>query len=193
MGMNDRMHANPEVYMQEVERCIGRVIEEFQNNPALYLTESDLKCRLYMVLNSHPLFRRMEPTVDGRTKTCYVHTETSYFVDRKLNKRRVDVTVVAPHNYDFTNKEIVGRKGYSFSEPSIGIELKFNKVKTSANMEKEIREVLDDLQLLAQNRYESKFYLLFLDRKVGYTKQKIDEWHRAYANIKIIYSFQPWA
>jgi hypothetical protein len=129
MGMNYRVNDNQEVYEQEVERCIASVIQEFQNNPELYLTESDLKCRLYTVLNSHPLFRRIEPTVDGKTKTCYVHTETSYFVGRKLNKRRFDVTVVSPHNYDFKNKKIVGRKGYSFSEPSIGIELKFNKVK----------------------------------------------------------------
>lgn len=59
-------------------------------------------------------------------------------------------------------------------------------------MEKEVREVLDDLQLLKQYRYESTFYLLFLDRKVGYDTQKIDEWQQAYRNIKILYGFQPW-
>lgn len=78
--MNDRANPNPAVYMREVERCIGRVIQEFKSSPELYLTESDLKCRLFAVLNSHPIFSRIEPTVDGKTKTCYVHTETSYFV-----------------------------------------------------------------------------------------------------------------
>ena len=191
MGIDDRANAQI-VFQREVERCIDAVIEEFRINPELYLTESDLKCRLYSVLNRHPIFRRIEPTKDGRARTCYVHTETSYFVDTRLNKRRVDVTVVSPHNYDFANQEIVARKGYSFAEPSIGIELKFNKVKCPANMEKEVREVLDDLQLLAQNRYESKFYLLFLDRKVGYPQEKIAEWRQAYSNIKIMYSFLPW-
>jgi hypothetical protein len=180
------------LYQREVERCTSVVIREFQVFPELYLTESDLKCRLYKVLCNHPLFRRIEPTKDGRARTNYVHTETAYFVDGRLDKRRVDVTVVSPHNYDFSKREVVARKGYSFTEPSIGIELKFNKVKCPANMTKEVKEALDNLQMLRQYRYESKFYLFFLDRKVGFSEQTIDEWRNAYPNIKIIYSFMPW-
>ena len=182
-----------EVYQHEVERCIFAVTREFRSNPELYLTESDLKCRLYKMLSNHPLFRRVEPTADGKTRTCYVHTETAYFVEGKLNKRWVDVTVVNPRNYDFRIKEIVGRKGYSFSEPSIGIELKLNKLKPRQKMEQEIRKTLSDLQLLKENRFESTFFLLFLDRKVGYSQEKLGEWQQAYPNIRIIYYFQPWA
>lgn len=144
------------------------------------------------VLNSHPLFCKVEPTADGKTETCYVHTETSYFVEGKLNKRWVDVTVVNPRNHDFRIKEIVRRKGYSFVEPSIGIELKLNKLKPKDKMENEIRRTLADLQLLQQYRPESTFYLLFLDREVGYDNQKIEEWQQTFPNIKIFYSFQPW-
>lgn len=179
-------------YLQRVEGCIYSVIGEFAGNPELVLTESDLKCRLFAALNTDPLFSRVEPTMDGEARTCYVHSETSYFVDGKLNKRWVDITVVNPHNYDFENKEIVGRKGYSFIEPSIGIELKFNKKKSKQAMKKEIKQVLDDLQLLEQYRHESKFYLLFLDRKVGFENQEVVEWQRAYPNIRIVYFFMPW-
>jgi hypothetical protein len=79
MAINNSLNAQA-VYQREVERCIFAVISEFRSNPELYLTESDLKCRLYRVLSNHPLFRRVEPPADGKTATCYVHTETSYFV-----------------------------------------------------------------------------------------------------------------
>lgn len=191
MALEDKANVQA-LYSRKVERCISVIIREFQAYPELYLTESDLKCRLYKVLCSHPLFRRIEPTKDGKARTNYVHTETAYFVDERLDKRRVDLTVVRPNNYDFSKHEIVKRKGYSFTEPSIGIELKFNKVKCLANMTKEVKKVLYDLQMLAQNRYESKFYLLFFDRKVGFSEHIISEWQGAYPNIKIIYSYIPW-
>jgi virulence-associated protein VapD len=60
-------------------------------------------------------------------------------------------------------------------------------------MEKEIQKTLSDLRLLKEHRYESTFFLLFLDRKVGYSQEKLAEWQQAYPDIRIIYFFQSWA
>lgn len=135
---------------QRVEQYILSIIEQFNQNPELFLTESDLKCRLFFELNNDPIFSRIEPTHDESKSTNYVHSETSYFVDGKLDKRWVDITIVKPCNYDFRLGEIVGRKGYYFQEPSIGIELKLNKMKGKKAMEKELEKTLTALDLLIE-------------------------------------------
>lgn len=102
-----------------VEFCITETIRRFKENPELFLTESDLKCRLFMELNSDPVLSKEEAAGDGEKRTDYVHSETSYFVLGRLNKRRVDITVVKPSNYSFANLDAIARKGFYFDEPSI--------------------------------------------------------------------------
>lgn len=186
----------PQDYNRRVEHCIFQVMNEFSENPELFLTESDLKCRLFWALNSDAVFSRIEPTQDQTERTNYVHSETAYFVMGKLNKRRVDITVVKPSNYSFdlgevATRYIIDRKGYSFDEPSIGIELKLNKRKTKSSMTRELRNVLDDLTLLKETRTESTFYLVFLDKKAKFTREEIISWRERYPNIRIFYTFRP--
>jgi len=109
----------PASFVRRVEDCISKIVREFRRNPELFLTESDLKCRLFMELDSDPVLSKEESTQDGR-KTNYVHCESSYFVFGRLNKKRVDITVVNPSNFDFRN-QAASRKGYYFAEPSIGM------------------------------------------------------------------------
>lgn len=175
-------------FNERVEDSILRIINTFKRNPELFLTESDLKCRLFMELNNDPLFSQEEVTRDGEKKTNYVHSESSYFVFGKLNKKRVDVTVVKPHNYDFENEEVVYRKGYFFAEPSIGIELKLNKNKSKNRMEKELKAVLDDLKLLKSTRPESSFYVLLLDKKEVFSGKEICDIENEYEGIRIFYA-----
>jgi hypothetical protein len=177
----------PQTYCDRVEGYISRIIEKFKENPEIFLTESDVKCRLFMELSGDSIFSLEETTRDQTKKTNYVHSETSYFVLGKLNKRRVDITVVKPSNYDFSKKEVVFRKGYYFSGPSIGIELKLNKTKTKKNMEKEVEAVLNDLELLKATRPESNFYLLFLDKRGVFNQTEICAWQNKYPNIKVFY------
>jgi hypothetical protein len=186
----------PQNHVERVEGPISRVVEQFEENPELFLTESDLKCRMFLELNGDQVFSQIEMTRDGNKKTNYVHSETAYFVLGKLNKRRVDITVVKPSNYDFNlgevqTRDVVNRKGYSFDEPSIGIELKLNKRKTKTAMEKELKQVLDDLDLLKRTRPESTFYLLFIDKKSGFTPEEIATWQNRYPDMKIFYAFRP--
>lgn len=175
-------------FNERVEDCISRIISTFRRNPELFLTESDLKCRLFMELNNDPLFSQEEVTKDGEKKTNYVHSESSYFVFGKLNKRRVDVTVVKPSNYDFENEEVVYRKGYYFSEPSIGIELKLDKNKSKNRMRKELKAVLDDLKELKRSRSESSFYVLLLDKKKVFSEEEIRDVQNEYEGIRVFYA-----
>jgi hypothetical protein len=140
-------------------------------------------------LNNDPILSRIEATQDQSKRTNYVHSETSYFVDGKLDKRWVDITIVKPSNYDFRLDEIVGRKGYYFQEPSIGIELKLNKKKTKNAMQKELAKVLADLNLLLEKRPESSFYLLFLDKKTGFTRSEISALQNLNPNVRIFYEY----
>ena len=170
---------------ERVENSIRGIIKEFRRNPELFLTESDLKCRLFMELNNDPVFSREESTGDGQKKTNYVHSESSYFVFGKLNKKRVDVTVVKPSNYDFEKEKVVIRKGYSFAEPSVGIELKLNKVKGKNALRGDLEKVLDDLRQLKSTRPESSFCLLLLDRKKALTEAEIHDLRNKYIEIEI--------
>lgn len=177
-----------ESFNERVERSILNIINMFKRNPELFLTESDLKCRLFMELSNDPVFSREEATRDGKKKTTYVHSESSYLVYGKLNKKRVDITVVNPSNYDFENEEFIVRKGYYFEEPSIGIELKLNKNKSKDKMEKELKSLLDDLQQLKISRPESTFYVLVLDKRSVFQIEEISSIQNEYRNIKIFYA-----
>lgn len=175
-------------FNKRVELYIERIIEGFQKNPELFLTESDLTCRLFMELNSDPVFSREEITRDKKHRTNYVHSETAYFVDGRLDQNKVDITVVNPCNYDFENKPIVKRKGYYFVEPSIGIELKLNKFNSKNDVKKLLKDDLNKLTNLKKIREESMFYVLFLDKKKVISQEDIDELQGEYENIKIFYS-----
>jgi len=173
---------------ERVERSILNIINIFKRNPELFLTESDLKCRLFMELSNDPIFSREEATRDGKKKTTYVHSESSYFVYGKLNKKRVDITIVNPSNYDFEKEEVIVRKGYYFEEPSIGIELKLNKNKSKNRMKKELKSLLDDLQQLKNSRPESTFYVLVLDKRGVFSIGEIFNMQNEYRDIKIFYA-----
>jgi len=172
---------------ERVEECILGTIERFRENPELFLTESDLKCRLFMELDDDPVFSQEEDTKDGEKRTNYVHSETSYFVSGKLNQKRVDITVVKPSNYDFRNEEVVYRKGYYFAEPSIGIELKLNKNRSKKRVKDELKADLDNLRRLKLNRPESSFYELLLDKRNVFSETEINALQNEYPEIRIFY------
>jgi hypothetical protein len=172
---------------ERVEECILGTIERFRENPELFLTESDLKCRLFMELDDDPVFSQEEDTKDGEKRTNYVHSETSYFVSGKLNQKRVDITVVKPSNYDFRNEEVVYRKGYYFAEPSIGIELKLNKNRSKKRVKDELKADLDNLRRLKRNRPESSFYELLLDKRNVFSETEINALQNEYPEIRIFY------
>lgn len=141
-----------------------------------------------MELNNDDIFKREEPTRDGEKRINYVHSEISYFVFGKLNRRRVDLTVVNPANFDYRKRKVIYKKGYYFSEPSIGIELKLNKNKSKRKVKEELIDVLDDLVLLARSRPESKFYLLQLDKKNRFSEDELDQIQNDYPDIKLFYA-----
>lgn len=172
---------------ERVEECISKTIDRFNGNPELFLTESDLKCRLFMELNNDRVFSQEEDTKNGEKKTNYVHSETSYFVFGKLNQKRVDITVVKPSNYDFRNEEVVYRKGYYFAEPSIGIELKLNKNRSKKRVEDELKADLDNLRRLKRNRPESSFYELLLDKRNVFSGTEVNALQNEYPEIRIFY------
>lgn len=172
---------------ERVEKCILKTIDRFKRNPELFLTESDLKCRLFIELNNDSVFSQEEETHDKEKRTNYIHSETSYFVSGKLNQKRVDITVVRPSNYDFKNEEVVYRKGYYFGEPSIGIELKLNKNKSKKGVEDELKVDLDNLRGLRDSRPESSFYELLLDKRNVFSETEIKTLQREYPGIRIFY------
>ena len=56
---------------ERVSDCILRIISEFKENPELFLTESDLKCRLFKELDNDPVFSQEEITGDEEKRTNY--------------------------------------------------------------------------------------------------------------------------
>lgn len=70
---------NTENNRTKVEEVLRRVSEECLIHRALVLTESDLKCQIYMRLVATQEFGNIEETFDSNITSSPIHTETKFF------------------------------------------------------------------------------------------------------------------
>jgi hypothetical protein len=97
-----------------VENSIIEISKEFRRNRALYLSESDMKCRLFKLIDRGRTF------ISNGIRTFYVHTEVSLYGDGGKNK--IDIYMARFLKFKLDEK----RWHFEDTEEDIGIELKFN-------------------------------------------------------------------
>ncbi|MBA7699021.1 hypothetical protein ES703_107705 [subsurface metagenome] len=83
------MLSNEEI--KTVEECVGKLVEEFKNNPYHFYTEQAMHCYLYHILIEKEEFRKPHPAADKK-ETILLHKEypTIKLYKRKQNKKLRD-------------------------------------------------------------------------------------------------------
>lgn len=122
--MNDEQHINK--YYELTDAAIQSVFKKSKENPKLILTESDLKCWLFIQLQSE---------LAGRNLPFSVHTEVTHYYEEKEKKSKYfmrDLTILNPENLDLSNEiwehnnndEYTLYKGFKHDGPALHFELK---------------------------------------------------------------------
>ncbi|HEY0319473.1 MAG TPA: hypothetical protein VGC66_00730 [Pyrinomonadaceae bacterium] len=127
-----------------IERLIHRLKVDYSHNPGMILTEDDLQCHLHGRLSRLRAFRYGLPTQDSRVLGFSVHSELTWYDERRKLRIKPDITILEPeemsiqHGYvspmlepfcssvsAFHMARPLPSKQYEFGGNAITFELKF--------------------------------------------------------------------
>ena len=122
--MNDEQHINK--YYELTDAAIQSVFKKSKENPKLILTESDLKCWLFIQLQSELV---------GRFLPYSVHSEVTHYYNAKEKKSKYfmrDLTILNQENLNLSNEiweqnnngKHTLSKGFKHDGPALHFELK---------------------------------------------------------------------
>jgi hypothetical protein len=144
-----------------VEQNIVRLFTVFYENPAIFITESDVKSYLYSLLINDPFIKNFTPQFRNEhlrkeSKTFIVHTELSE--DIRGKEKGYDLLIFNPTK--FIDLECCGT--------TIAVEIKFNRREPAR---KEKSSIVEDIKKAKHNRLG---YVLWLnwDRPIDDTNLK---------------------
>ena len=177
-----------------VMSCIDKLKSEFETNPFNFLSESDMKCCLFMELWKNPELSQLKRT-SNKQKISSLHSEVSYFdKNRKLNFH-VDISAIKPeHTKVYGSRggflqKIMLSKGYEFGDMIFVIEVKLNKGRWSK--EKTLSKWIKDLEkledIITRNVGGYYFSILF-DKRNHFTIEEVNRLRNAHQDVKIIYA-----
>ncbi|MPS75055.1 MAG: hypothetical protein E2590_18160 [Chryseobacterium sp.] len=122
--MNDQLCIK--LYHELSEKALEKVFRKFQEKPKLILTESDLKCWLFLELTNE--------IGSIQNSTLSVHTEITHYLksDDKKNRRFRDLTILDSTKLDLNehiwknndNGDYTLNKGFKHNGPAMHFELK---------------------------------------------------------------------
>lgn len=179
-------------YVEIALRSIRELVTEFKSNPYNFFSESDVKCRLFMMLHRDDSISRLKKTVDNEMISP-LHSEVSYFNDQGKLLFHVDLSIVEPATTDVYSTAATDgirfSKGYRAGECYIAIEIKLNKKLDRQEMlgwwEKDMRK-LENIK--TRNPYLTCFSIL-LDKKSHIpTETERADLKDRYPETKIIYA-----
>ena len=160
-----------------VEKNIVRLFTFFYENPAIFITESDVKSYLYSLLINDPFIKNFTPhfrneKLRKESKTFIVHTEISE--DIKGKEKGYDLLIFKPTK--FIDLACCGT--------TIAVEIKFNR---RAPARKEKSSIAEDIKKAKHNR---RGYILWLnwDRPISDKHlNKVKKLVKRYGNVKFFY------
>jgi len=179
-------------YSRIATRYIKQLANEFKNNPYDFLSESDVKCKLFMILSQDNALSGLKPTNDGK-QISPLHSEVSYFNRNGKLLFHVDLSAIDPGATDVYSKSGKGEvrlaKGYRAGECYLAIEIKLNK---SANKRKMIADWEKDMRKLADIKSRNPgltCFSILLDKKSHISSNdELAQLSGAYPNTKIVYA-----
>jgi len=162
---------------EAVEKNIAKLFMAFYENPAIFLSEADIKCYLYALLIDDPFFRNLHPnfkyqTPKEKSTTLLIHSELR--VEMRGKDKSYDIAILKPSKViTFSDCEIVS-----------GIEIKFNRREPAR---KEKSNILEDIKKVSFTR---QGYILWLnwDREIDNDQlRKVQNFVNNYKNVKLFY------
>jgi hypothetical protein len=171
---------------------IRQLTTEFKNNPYNFLSESDVKCRLHMIMCQDNALSGLKPTNDGK-QISPLHSEVSYFDRNGKLLFHVDLSAIDPGTTNVYSKIRKGgvrlAKGYRAGECYLAIEIKLNKSdskrKMIAKWEKDMRK-LEDIK--TRNPSLTCFSILLDKRSHISSDDELAQLPEAFPNTKIVYA-----
>jgi hypothetical protein len=139
---------NFEIEVPKIERIVRNIEREFQLIKGLILTESDLKCHLYLRLMQLSNYKMPKQTRDEGIYSNSIHSELSWFDENGNLTIKPDITILEPaglsilrgtgYNYSLPSKQ------FEFTGKSIIFELKF--IRGTSGITKKIftEKILED-------------------------------------------------
>jgi hypothetical protein len=179
-------------YVELVERNIRELVTELKGNPYNFFSESDVKCRLFMMLHRDNYICNLKETMDHK-QISPLHSEVSYFNDRGKLLFHVDLSIVEPETTDvYSNPTTDGirlSKGYRAGDCYIAIEIKlnkrFDKQKMLEGWEKDMCK-LENIR--TRNPYLTCFSLLLDKKNHNLTDIERADMRKRYPQTRIVYA-----
>ena len=129
---------------KRVQNSIIKISEEFKENRALYLSESDMKCKLFKLLDKN------EKYLSNGVETYLIHTEIGLNGDGGQNK--IDIYIAKFKGLS------LGKKWKFDRDEDIGVELKYHY----GNKKQELKsQLLKDKDRLIEYNVDHKYIVCF--------------------------------
>lgn len=154
--------------IKKVEKAINQISKEFKENRAFYLTESDMKCRLFKLIDNNEIY------ISGGIKTFLVHTEIN--LRESGEKNRIDIYISKPLGFKLNERNWK----WDDSEEEIGIELKFNY--GTHSQESLLAELNKDKKRLLDYEITHKYIVCF-DHNGKFTEEILEN----FKDVNFIY------
>lgn len=179
-------------YVEIAERYIKQLVTEFENNPYNFFSESDVKCRLFMMLYQDSVISELKQTTDGKWISP-LHSEVSYFNEKGKLVFHVDLSAIDPETTDvYSTPRTEGirfAKGYRAGECSLAIEIKLNKVSNKRRMLTAWEKDMKKLEGIKSRNPHLTCFSILLDKKNQISSNsELVHFQRVYPNVKIVYA-----
>jgi len=179
-------------YARIAKQRIRELVDEFKNNPYNFFSESDVKCRLFLLLYENDEFKRLKCTTDGKLISP-LHTEVTYFNDRGKLLFHVDLSAIEPKNTNVYSAPRRGEmklaKGYRAGDCYFAIEIKLNRTNGKPKM---LARWIKDIEKLEDIRRRNPLltcFAILLDKK-GHLLEEAElfDMQRNFPQVKIVYA-----
>lgn len=161
---------NTRTNRETVQTVLRDVAIRCQKNRALILTESDLKCQVYLQLNLQPEFSGFQNTFDYGILGSSIHTETKFFDQHGLLRQAPDLVITDANRLSITRRidgSPLPSKGFHFDGSAILIELKFlkrDKHPTKNDLQKIEQDILKGETLNRRGDINFHLFVAVFDR-----------------------------
>jgi hypothetical protein len=179
-------------YFGIIEGHIRELVAEFKNNPYNFFSESDVKCRLFMMLCRDGAISELKRTIDGKMISP-LHSEVSYFNDKGKLLFHVDLSVIEPETTDVYSTPATDgirfSKGYRAGECYVAIEIKLNKIFDKEKMlvawEKDMRKLGN---IRTRNPFLTCFSILLDKKNHILAETELTDFEGRYPQVRIVYA-----
>lgn len=162
-----------EQIFNQVNIALNFLKESFIKDPDVFLTEEDLRCHLFMLLQQTVNINKLIFNNANQSKSIPTHTEIRWYGNSGQLKYRSDIVILDPRTLRTTDKTMkLPSKGYRFNNFWAIVELKLRRIngKSDNQFLKEIKSEFYKLWKIKEetkdnNKYQAEYYLLCFDKK----------------------------